>query len=153
LAHNTAARLADQHQKEKEEQKLLIEAWAILVKDYPKVIPLKDALELVKAAHKKICDLPKRSLADRIAGKPAMISLASHLTEPTAVASSFSVTLDDAPSQVVALLPYDDSSTLTGDVPWNCLILIKCLSLKKLRCSTHPVLPILSTGTGRTTTS
>jgi hypothetical protein len=51
--HNTAARLTDRHQKEKEEQKLLIKAQAITVKDYLNVIPLDEALELVKVARKR----------------------------------------------------------------------------------------------------
>jgi hypothetical protein len=74
------------------------------VKEYPKVILIEEALEIVKVAQKKIHDLPKRLLADRIAGKPAMMSLAHHLTEPTTVALSSSVTLDNIPSQVAAPL-------------------------------------------------
>jgi hypothetical protein len=115
-----ATRLADQHQKEMEEKKLLDEAWALAVKDYPtKVLPIEEALKMVKAARKKIHDLPRRSLADCVASKPATMSLASHLTKPMAVASSSSVTLDNVPSQVVAPLPYDDSGIPAGDVPMD----------------------------------
>jgi hypothetical protein len=119
LVYNTAARLTDQHQKEMEEKKLLDKAWALVVKAYPKVLPLEEALEIVKVARKKICNLPKRSLVDHIASKPAMMSLASRLTEPMVVASSSSVTLDDIPSQVAAPLPYDDPGALARDVPMD----------------------------------
>jgi hypothetical protein len=102
-----------------EEQKLTSEAQAIMVKNYPDTIPMDKALAMAKAAHKKIHDLPKRSLADHVAGNPVTASLASCLAEPTAVASSSSVTLDDAPSQVAALLPYDDSNALAGDIPMD----------------------------------
>jgi hypothetical protein len=51
--YNTAARLTDQHQKEKEEQKLLEEAQAISVKEYLKVIPIEEVLEMVKVAWKR----------------------------------------------------------------------------------------------------
>jgi hypothetical protein len=47
------------------------------------------------------------------------MSLASHLTEPTAVASSSSVTLDDIPSQVAAPLPYDDPGAPARDIPMD----------------------------------
>jgi hypothetical protein len=89
------------------------------VKDHPKDIPLNEALKLAKVAHKKICDLPKRSLVDHIAGLPATISLASCLTEPTVVASLSSVTLDDTPSQVAAPLLYNDSSAPAEDIPMD----------------------------------
>jgi hypothetical protein len=115
-----AARLANQHQKEKEEKKLFDKAQALAVKDYPmKVLPIEEALEMVKAARKKICDLPRRSLAECVASKPATMSLASYLTEPMVVASSLSITLDNVPSQVAALLPYDDSGVLTRNVPMD----------------------------------
>jgi hypothetical protein len=120
LAYNMAARLVDQHQKEKEEKKLLDKAWALAVKDYlTKVLPIEEALEIVKAARKKIGNLPRRSLADCIASKPAMMTLASHLTKPMAVAFSSSVTLDDVPSQVAAPLPYDDSGVPARDIPMD----------------------------------
>jgi hypothetical protein len=119
-AYNTAARLADQHQKEKEEKKLLDKAWALAVKDYlAKVLPIEEALEMVEVARKKICNLPKRSLADCVASKPATMSLASCLTEPMVLASSSSVTLDNIPSQVAAPLLYDDSGVLAGDIPMD----------------------------------
>jgi hypothetical protein len=90
------------------------------VKDYlTKVLPIEEALEIVKVARKKIHNLPRRSLVDCVASKPATMTLASHLTEPMVVASSSSITLDDAPSQVAAPLPYDDSSVLARDVPMD----------------------------------
>jgi hypothetical protein len=155
-AYNTAARLTNQHQKEKEEQKLLNKARALTVKEYPKVIPLEEALKIVKVARKKICDLPKRSLADRIAGKPATMSLACHLTEPTTVASLSSVTLDNIPSQVAAPLSYDDSGTPARDIPMDECMEVPDINqapeLKKSRCLTYPILPI-GTKIGRTMTS
>jgi hypothetical protein len=56
-------KLTAKYQEEKEEQKLLIEAWAIAVKNYPNVLPESEALTLAKVACQKIHDLPKRSLA------------------------------------------------------------------------------------------
>jgi hypothetical protein len=83
-----ATRLTDQHQKEIEEKKFLNEAQALTVKDHPmKVLPLEETLEMVKTARKKICDLLRRSLVNCVASKPAMMSLASCLTEPMVVAS------------------------------------------------------------------
>jgi hypothetical protein len=64
-------------------------------------------------------NFPNRSLVDRVASKPATMSLASHLTKPTVVASSSSVTLDNIPSQVAAPLPYDDSGVPTRDIPMD----------------------------------
>jgi hypothetical protein len=84
-----------------------------------KVLPIEEALKIVKAARKKIHDLPRRSLTDCIASKLAIISLASCLTEPMAVASSSSITLDDIPSLVAAPLPYNDSGVLAKDVPMD----------------------------------
>jgi hypothetical protein len=84
---NTVAACTAKDQKEKEEQKLLSEAWAIMVKDYSKVLPMSEALDIsMKAlpAH----NLPKRSLADWVTDKSAKALLASCLTEPSAVASS-----------------------------------------------------------------
>jgi hypothetical protein len=45
--------------------------------------------------------------------------LASCLTDSSAVASSTSVTLDDAPSQVAFLLPHNDPSAPAGDIPMD----------------------------------
>jgi hypothetical protein len=47
------------------------------------------------------------------------MSLVHHLTEPTAVASLSSIILDNIPSQIVASLPYDDSSAPARDIPMD----------------------------------
>jgi hypothetical protein len=89
--------------EEKEEQKLHYKALAIMVKNY---------LSVCSAS-----ELPMRSLADCIADNSAITSLANHLAEPSVIASSSSVTLDDTPPQVVPPLPYDDPIIPTRDIP------------------------------------
>jgi hypothetical protein len=88
--YNIAAAHAAQDQKEKEEQKLLSEAWAITVKDYPKVLPTSKALAIAAKGCPKALpasELPKRSLIDSLANNSAKASLTSCLAELSVVIS------------------------------------------------------------------